>query len=132
MTDLQILTKVENQGDVNNDINVLLEIKNGISVIVCGWVVWNVPPTYWTGVRITVRDIDQAIGGGNFNVSAKIFDSVSIGTKTDDLMIEGQKIGEVYNGFTELGNQLDYAEASFTIGEERPELKLLNVGVLDY
>ena len=130
MADLQILTKVENKGAVTNDVNVLLEIKNGISAIVCGWVVWNVPPTYWAGVIITVLDIDQIIGGGNFNASAKVFDTITPGIKIDDLIVEGNKIGETYKGFTTIGNQLDYAEASFTIGEEEAELKIINIGIL--
>ena len=76
-----------------------------------------------------MQDVDQLIGSGDFYVSARVYDTVTPGTKTEDIMDEGYKVGEIYNGFTELGNQIDYAEAPFTIGEEE-ELKIVNVGIM--
>ena len=128
--DLHIVTKVENQGEITSDINVLLQIENGVFAIVCGWVIWEAPPESWARLPIIVQDVDQLIGSGDFYVSARVYDTVTPGTKIQDIMDEGYKVGELYNGFSVLGNQLDYAEAPFTIGEEEAELKIVNVGIM--
>ena len=127
--DLHIVTKVENQGEVANDINVLLQIENGVFSIICGWVIWDAPPESWARIPIIVSDIDQLIGNGNFYVSARVYDTVTPSTKIQDLTQNGDIMGELYSGFSELGNQIDYAEAPFTIGEEEAELKIINVGI---
>ncbi len=128
--DLHIVTKVENQGEITNDINVLLQIENGVLAIVCGWVIWDAPPEAWARLPIIVQNVDQLIGSGDFYVSARVYDTVTPATKTQDIIDEGYKVGELYTGFTELGNQIDYAEAPFTIGEVEAELKIINIGIM--
>ncbi len=115
MADLHIVTKVENQGTITNDINVLLQVENGVFMIVCGWVIWDAPPAGWARIPIVVNDIEQWIGTGDFYVSARVYDTVTPGTKIQDLVQDGDIMGGLYNGFSTLGNQLDYAEAPFTI-----------------
>ena len=89
MVDLSIITKVENQGQVTSDINVLLQIENGVFTVVCGWVIWDMPNGGWAWIPILVQDVDQLLGAGSYYVSARVYENITPGTKIQDLIQDG-------------------------------------------
>ena len=92
-----------------------MQIENGSFAVVCGWVIWDVPNNGWAQIPIIVSNVDQLIGAGSFYVSARVFDTVTPGTKIQDLIQDGNVVGGLYTGFSALGNEIDYADAPFSL-----------------